>query len=78
MSSSALGPLTALSAQKDRAAGGSSTAGAGPQLPRPADPIGSGGRRCVTEHAIRSRPCIVADGAVVQSGHPIRAVDVPS
>jgi hypothetical protein len=35
---------------------------------RPADPIGSGGRRCVSGHAGRSRQCAVADGAVIQSG----------
>ncbi len=46
-------------------------------LSRPADPVRSGGRRRVAEHAARSRPCAVADGAVVQSGHPVRAVEVP-
>ncbi len=36
---------------------------------RPADPFGSGGRRCVARgHAARSRQCVVADGVVVQSG----------
>ncbi len=49
-------------APKGRAAGGSSRAGVGPQLPRlahglqsRADPFGSGGRRCVAGHAARSR-----------------------
>jgi hypothetical protein len=85
MSSSALGPLTAHSAPKGRAAGGSSKAGVGPYYPvapaarsRTVDPVGSGGRRCVAGHVARSRPCVVADGVVVQSGHPIRAVDVPN
>ncbi len=44
---------------------------------RPADPSGSGGRRCIAGHAARSRQCAVADGVVAPSGHPIRAVDVP-
>jgi hypothetical protein len=59
MSSSAFELLTAPSAQKDQAAGGSSKAG-------------------VAGHATRERQCVVADGVVVQSGHPIRAVDVPN
>jgi hypothetical protein len=65
-------------AREGQAAGGSSEAGGRPAAPaarsRPADPIGSGGRRCAAGRAARSRQRLVADGAVLRSGHPVRAV----
>jgi hypothetical protein len=32
------------------------------------DPVGSDGRKCITEHAARGRQCVVADGVVADPG----------
>jgi hypothetical protein len=69
MSSSALGPLTAPSAQSIRQPAVPSKADVGPQPQRPAHgPQTQSGP--VSKHAARIRSCVVADGIVVQSGHP--------
>jgi hypothetical protein len=84
MSSSVLGLHSAPLAHSGPAAGGSF--GGGPRTtapaghPRPADPAASGycGRRCVAGTVAWSRPCVVADGVVMQSGYQVRLMDVPN
>ncbi len=63
-----------------------SLAGLGPQLPRPAygpqlvpqtrlGHVAGGGSRST---AAWSRSCVVADGVVMQSGYPVRPMNVPN
>ena len=82
MSSSVLGLHSAPRAHSGPAAGGSFGGGPRPAAPaghpRPAAPVGYCGRRCVAGTAAWNRPCVVADGVVMQSGYPVRPMDVPN
>ena len=82
MSGSVLGLHSAPRALSGPAAGGSFGGG-----PRPAAPHGPQTRlgTCSTVAggasrgtAAWSRPCVVADGVVMQSGYPVRPMDVPN
>ena len=85
MSSSVLRLHTAPRAHSGPAAGGSfggAVAGLDPQLPRathsPQTRFGTAAVGASRGTAAWSRPCVVADGVVMQSGYPVRPMDVPN
>ena len=59
-----------------------SVAGLDPQLPRatngPQTRLGTAAGGASQGTAAWSRPCVVADGVVVQLGYPVRPMDVPN
>ena len=67
---------------KGRVAGGSSKAGVGPQLPQATNGqqirLGTAAGGASRGTAAWSRPCVVAGGVVMQSGYPVRPMDVPN